>query len=125
ARAADDDDLAAVAGQGHGDRHGVRYARGVGHDLGAARAEEFRQLLARVAGGGVDDVVGAGGGRRPAAHGHGVDADDRVGAGRDQRAQRELADDAEAEHGGGAAERDAGADGRTHAVAGDAGPGRL
>ncbi len=45
------------------------------------------------------------------------------GAGRDQAAEGELADDAQAQHGGGAAEGDPGADGGAEAVAGDAGPG--
>ena len=66
-------------------------------------------------------MVGAGGQGRLAAHGHGVDADDRVRPGGEQAPQGELADDAQAEHGRRAAEREAGADGRAQAVAGDAG----
>ena len=121
ARAADHDHLAAVAGQ----RHGRGMASGTpvaSATISAPRAaEEARQLLADVAGGGIDDVIGAGGAGGLAAHGHGVDADHRIGAGRDQAAQGELADDAEAEHRGRAAQREPGADRGAQAVAGDAG----
>ena len=83
------------------------------------------ELLADVAGAGIDDLVGAGGQRRVAAHLHAVDADHRVSPGRQQAAQGELADDAQPQHRGRPAQREAGADAAAHAVAGDAGPGRL
>ena len=54
-------------------------------------------------------MIGAGRDGGKAAHGNGVNADNRLSAGRDQAAQGELTDDAEAQYGGGAAERDAGA----------------
>ena len=51
-------------------------------------------------------MIRTGSERGLAAHRHGVDADNGIGAGGDQAAQRELTDDAEAQHGRGPTERE-------------------
>src|SRR5579884_4231368 len=56
-------------------------------------------------------------------HGHGIDADYGMRARRDQTSECELANDAQTQHGGGAAQRQADADRCPQAVAGNAGYG--
>ncbi len=82
-------------------------------------------MLADVASRWIENAISASGASGLTPHGHGVDADHRISAGGDQTTQRELANDTQTQNGGGATERQPGADRRTQAIARDARHGRL